>query len=163
MGAEGLGEIGQDASEGRGGLQSVGNVIQVDGAGGDLIWIRVLGPVGGNEENVGRDTHRVSETNHREVGTPEGGQDMVYTGERGRAGSGRNSVGNNLHLTKEITREFKRRRQGESNMQCRPPGGGVKQWGQARGNSEMLGQIQVTPRWEEDPVRRLGVRQATPN
>ena len=94
-GVEGLGEIGEDVTKRRGGLQSGGNVLQGGGTGGALIRLRVLGPVGGNRENDGRDTHRVSVKNHGEAGAVEGGQDVVYTIGRGSAGSG-----NNLHQAK---------------------------------------------------------------
>ena len=45
-------------------------------------------------------THRFSETNHEEAGAAEGRWDVVYTSSGGIEGSGRKSVGNNLHQAK---------------------------------------------------------------
>ena len=58
-----------------------------------------MGPVGGNGDNGGRDTHRFSDTNHIKVGASEGGRYVVYTKGRGSAGSSGNLVGKNLNWT----------------------------------------------------------------
>ena len=99
-GVEGLGEMGGDATKGRGIIQSGGSILQGGSTGKYLIWIGVLDHVNNNGENGGRYTHRVSETNNREARMAEGGQDMVYTRGRGSEGIGGNSVSNNLHLKK---------------------------------------------------------------
>ena len=41
----GMGDIGKDYTKGRGGHQSVGDVIYGGGPGGDTVWIGVLVPV----------------------------------------------------------------------------------------------------------------------
>ena len=56
-----------------------------------------MGPVNVNVENVGRDTRRVYVTNNGESGAAEGGRYVVYTGGGGSAGSGGNSISNNLN------------------------------------------------------------------
>ena len=46
MGAEVMGEIWECAKKVRSRLQSSGNVLQVSGTGGALIWIVLLSPIG---------------------------------------------------------------------------------------------------------------------
>ena len=59
------------------------NGLQGGGKDSALIRIGVLVPIDGNIDNGGRETHLVSEKNHREVGAPESGLDVVYTGNIG--------------------------------------------------------------------------------
>ena len=70
------------------------------GSGGAFIRLRVLGPVRGNVERGGRETHRVSETNHGEEVATEGGQDVVYTSGRVSERSVGKSVSNKIYQTK---------------------------------------------------------------
>ena len=56
-------------------------------------------PVNFNGKSGGRDTYRVTEENNREAGVMKGGQDVIYTDNRGSAEIGRNSVGKDLHRT----------------------------------------------------------------
>ena len=60
-------KIREDATEGRGGPQNGGNVLQGGGTDGALIWLGVFGIVNRIGENGGRDTHLFSETNHGEA------------------------------------------------------------------------------------------------
>ena len=73
------------------------NGLQGGGKDSALIRIGVLVPIDGNIDNGGRETHLISEKNHREVGAPESGLDVVYTSSGVIVGSDRNSVGNILH------------------------------------------------------------------
>ena len=59
-----------------------------------------MGPIGGNLEDGVGDTHRVSETNHREAAMSEGGRDVGYSKGGGSAGSGGNPLVNDLHWKK---------------------------------------------------------------
>ena len=64
------------AKKGRGGTQSGGNVLHVSNTGGTNLWIRDLGTLCGNGEDGGLDTHRVSDSDHKEVGAVEVRRDM---------------------------------------------------------------------------------------
>ena len=97
---EGIGDIGLDAKKGKGGLKSGVNVLKGSGTWGALIWLGVLVPVGGNVENSGRDTHRISKKNHRKSYAEEGGRDGGYIKGRGSEISGGNPVRNKLHQKK---------------------------------------------------------------
>ena len=92
-----MGYIREDAKKGRVGIQIGGNVLQGVGIGGSPVWIGVLGPIGGNGENCVRDTHRISEINHRELAAVEDERYVVYTKGGGSVGRAMNPVGNNLH------------------------------------------------------------------
>ena len=73
-----MGEVGEVANNVMGGPQSVGNVPQGGDTGGTTIWLVYLGPIGGDGEYSGGYAHRVSETNHGEAGTAEGGRQVGY-------------------------------------------------------------------------------------
>ena len=105
------------------------NVLQGGGTDGALIWIGVLGFVGGNVENGGRDKHRISDTNHRKAGTLEGRRDVGYNEGGGSEGSGRNPVVNNLHHTKT----------GDSGTVC---GAAANIWGIHKGYGLWGGRVQ---------------------
>ena len=61
-------EVGQDATKGKDGFQSGGNFLYGGSTGGAFIRLGVSVSVGGNEENGGRYTHRVSAKNHGKSG-----------------------------------------------------------------------------------------------
>ena len=82
------------------GPQSYGNVLQGGDTGSAPVCLGYLVHIGDNVENGGRDSHRLSETNHGKSGVAEGIWDVVYFGGGGSAGSGSNSVGYNLHQKK---------------------------------------------------------------
>ena len=65
---EGLGEVREFSNKGRGGTQSVINVVQGGDTGGNPFWFGDLGDFGGNGEDGVGNTHRVSEADHREAG-----------------------------------------------------------------------------------------------
>ena len=96
-GEGGLGEIGQDDAKRRGRHQSVCNVLQGGGPGGDTFWLIVLGSVGRNGENGGRGAHWFPAPNHGEVGAAEHGWDAGDTGGSGSTGSRKDTVGGHLH------------------------------------------------------------------
>ena len=100
-GAEGMEDIGEDYMKGMGGPQSGGNVIQGDETGGASICMVYLVTIGGNAKNSVRDTHWVSETNHRKVGVAEGVWYVVHTSSRGSARTSGNTVGNSIHLEED--------------------------------------------------------------
>ena len=63
-----MGEVGGDGNKGRGKTQSGGNILQVCDTGGDTVWLGELGPIDGNVESGGRDSHRISEKNRGKSG-----------------------------------------------------------------------------------------------
>ena len=63
-GAESMGDIGKDATNGRGRLKSDVNVLQESVIGGAIIWLRVLCGVDVNVENSERGIHQFSDTNN---------------------------------------------------------------------------------------------------
>ena len=73
-----MGEVGEVANNVMGGPQSVGNVPQGGDTGGTTILIVDLGPIGGYGEESGGYAHKVSEKNHGEAVTAEGGWDVGY-------------------------------------------------------------------------------------
>ena len=73
-------ETGDTASMGGGRTQGVGNFLQDSGAGNSTVWIGYVVPFGGNGEEVRRDTHRVTATDHREAIDTVKRQDMGDSG-----------------------------------------------------------------------------------
>ena len=64
----GLGETGNIDSTGGGITQGVGNFLQGGGAGHSIVWVRDVGPFGGNGVEGRGDTHEVPATDHRALG-----------------------------------------------------------------------------------------------
>ena len=92
-----MGKVEEVSTEGMGGTQIGGNVLQGGDTGGVPIWLRDLGTICGDGEDSGGDTHRFSELNHREAGRVEGRLDVgEYQGGRS-LGSSSNLVDNELH------------------------------------------------------------------
>ena len=94
----GLGETGYTALMGGGRTKGVGNFLQGGGSGDSTVWFIDMVPFSGNREEVIRDTHRVTETDHREA------IEVVKRQEMGDAGGGRhtkgsgNAVGEDLNI-----------------------------------------------------------------
>ena len=94
---EGLGKLFKNAAKRRGRHQSVGNDLQGGGPGCATIRLVVVCPIGSNEENCGRGTHRFSATNHGELGTTEYGRGEGDTSSGGITGSSGDEVDGSLH------------------------------------------------------------------
>ena len=71
LGEEGLGEVGEVDKKGIGIPQSGGNILQGGDTGGTTLWIGDLGNFGGDGEDGGGDSHRVSKAYHGEAGAGE--------------------------------------------------------------------------------------------
>ena len=99
-GEEGLGEVGEVAKKGRGGLKSGRNDLKGGDTGGTTIWLGVLGTFAGNGEDGGGDTHCVYEKNHGEAGLAEVRWDVGDYQGRSSTVSGGIPVGNDLHRKK---------------------------------------------------------------
>ena len=67
------------ATTGRGRTQGVGNVLQGGDAGNSTVWVRDVGPFGGNGEEGGKDSHSVPLTDHGEGSAAVRGQDIGDT------------------------------------------------------------------------------------
>ena len=98
--AEGMGAVGEVAKKLRGGTQSGENVIQGNETGGNPLWLIDLVTFGGDGEDGGGDTHRVSEADYREAGVVKGRWDVGESQCRSSAGSGGNKVGDDLNRKK---------------------------------------------------------------
>ena len=98
-GAGGLGGIELDPAMGRGGNQRLDDVLYGGGAGGATVWIRFLGTVGSNGENVGRGAHWFPVPKHEGPGVAEHGWYVGDTGGGVSAEKIRDIVDGHLHWT----------------------------------------------------------------
>ena len=94
---DGLWEVVETITIGRGGHQAVGNVIQGSGTSGTTFLIEDLRTFGGNGECSIGHTHGGFETDHMESSATDSRQDMVDAQGRSSVGRGRNTVGDDLH------------------------------------------------------------------
>ena len=90
-------EVGEASKKGRYGYQVGGNVLQGGVTGGTNFWIRDLGTFGSNVEEVGGRTYGFSEADNGKAGAVEGRREVGESQGGRSVGSGRNSVGNDLH------------------------------------------------------------------
>ena len=83
---DGLGQVSENVTTGRGGPQGIGNVLQVDGTSGITFGTGDLVNFGGNVKEGRGHTNGVSKTYHREASAMDRRRNMVYA-------QGRVSVG----------------------------------------------------------------------
>ena len=82
---------------GRGGPQGVRMFLQGSGTSGTTFWLGDLGNFGGNGEEGRGHTKKVSETDHEEASAINRRWDIGDAQGGSSTGSGRNSVGDDLH------------------------------------------------------------------
>ena len=92
-----MGETGDTALAGMGRPQGGENVLQGGGVVNPIVWVRDVGPFGGNAEEGGRDSHWVPLTYNGEASVAVRRQDMGYAWGGNNVGGSGNAVGDDLH------------------------------------------------------------------
>ena len=77
-----MGTVGKGTATGGGKYPCFINVLLGGGASGSIVWLRVVGHIGGNDEDSGGNPYKLPKESHREEGMEKHRRGVVNTGGR---------------------------------------------------------------------------------